>query len=173
MENKRKSFVYNNPPFHDLPEIVESRKGMVFNTKDFLEIYHRVQKIKPDAKRNWGKMNLVQMLNHLKVATGSALGAYHLKDESSFLWRVVIKFVVIRILHRLPKNAKAANGFKIEMNNVLDFEFEKEQLREILRKAFSSRNKSYQHPLFGTMTREEWGILIYRHFDHHLRQFSS
>lgn len=27
------------------------------------------------------------------------------------------------------------------------------------------------HPAFGRMTRRAWGVLIYRHTDHHLRQF--
>lgn len=27
------------------------------------------------------------------------------------------------------------------------------------------------HPAFGRMTHRAWGVLIYRHTDHHLRQF--
>jgi len=27
------------------------------------------------------------------------------------------------------------------------------------------------HPLFGAMTRHQWGVLAQRHIDHHLRQF--
>jgi Protein of unknown function (DUF1569) len=27
------------------------------------------------------------------------------------------------------------------------------------------------HPIFGTLSRSEWGALSYKHFDHHLRQF--
>ena len=29
------------------------------------------------------------------------------------------------------------------------------------------------HPFFGSMTRPSWGILAYRHFDHHFRQFGG
>ena len=29
------------------------------------------------------------------------------------------------------------------------------------------------HPFFGSMTRPSWGILAYRHFDHHLRRFGG
>jgi hypothetical protein len=28
-----------------------------------------------------------------------------------------------------------------------------------------------EHPAFGRLSRRGWGVLIYRHMDHHLRQF--
>jgi hypothetical protein len=28
-----------------------------------------------------------------------------------------------------------------------------------------------QHPAFGSMTGHAWGVLVYRHCDHHFRQF--
>lgn len=151
----------------------EADEDTIFNRANFRAIYHRTQKIKQHAQRLWGKMNLVQMLNHLKVATGCALNVYHLKDESTFLTRVIVKFIALRILKRLPKSAKAPEGFKIEMNNTLDFNTEKEQALKMLIKAHYSAEKTYHHPLFGKMTRDEWGKLIYRHYDHHLRQFGS
>ena len=27
------------------------------------------------------------------------------------------------------------------------------------------------HPLFGSMSRREWGVVTYKHVDHHLKQF--
>jgi hypothetical protein len=29
------------------------------------------------------------------------------------------------------------------------------------------------HPMFGRMTPRDWDVLMYRHLDHHLRQFSA
>ncbi len=157
----------------EMPVIREAQGETIFNRANFLVIYDRLAKLQPGAKRQWGKMNLVQMLNHLKVATGSGIKIYDLKDESSFLTRGIIKFIVLRILKRLPKNAKAPEGFKVEMNNPLDFNREKERALIILEKAYASVNEAYPHPTFGLMSRAEWGKLIYRHFDHHLRQFGS
>ena len=162
-----------NPPLLELPIIKEASSETIFTPANFRSIYYRVVKTKPDAKRQWGKMNIVQMLNHMKIATGSAIKIYELDDESNFLYRTVIKFIVLRILKRLPKSAKAPEGFKIEMNDTLDFDTEKEQVLDILKKAYRSPYESYTHPQFGKMSREEWGRLVYRHFDHHLRQFSS
>jgi hypothetical protein len=30
-----------------------------------------------------------------------------------------------------------------------------------------------QHPLFGALSPSGWGVLMYRHVDHHLRQFGT
>lgn len=158
---------------YQLPATSEQKKGTIFHPDNFLVIYNRLIELKPGANRQWGKMNVVQMLNHLKIATASGLKIYTLKDESSFLWRTVIKFIVLRILRRLPKNAKAPEGFKMEMNNALDFYTEKKEALNILEKAHYATNSSYPHPSFGNMSRTEWGLLIYRHFDHHLRQFGA
>lgn len=154
-----------------LPAIREAKGDTIFNPANFLKIYDRLVQLRPDAHRQWGKMNVVQMLNHLKIATGSGIKLYKLRDESNFLWRTIIKFIALRFLPRFPKNARAAEGFKIEMNDQLDFDHEKHQALKVLQKAYASPYDSYLHPLFGKMSRAEWGILIYRHFDHHLRQF--
>ncbi len=153
--------------------IKKASREVIFNAINFLEIYSRMANLKPDAQRQWGKMNVVQMLNHLKIATGSGLKIYHLKDESSFLSRGIIKFVALRVLKQLPRNVNGPEGFKVERYNALDFNTEKEQVLNVLKKAHLSTGKSYSHPLFGTMSRELWGRLIYRHFDHHLRQFGA
>ena len=29
------------------------------------------------------------------------------------------------------------------------------------------------HPLFGRLSRQEWGVATYKHTDHHLRQFGA
>ncbi len=145
----------------------------IFNPDNFLNIHNRVLDVKRNAKRQWGKMNLVQMLNHLTIATGSAINIYKLKDESSFLSRNFVKFLILRILKRLPKSAPSPDGFKTDKKILLQFDTEKEKVLNILEKAYSSSYNVYPHPSFGNMTRAEWGKLVYRHFDHHLRQFAS
>ena len=157
----------------DLSAIKEERGGTIFNPSNFLKISERMIQLAPEAQRQWGRMNVVQMLNHLKVATGSGINLYKLKDESSYVSRVLIKFLVVRLLKRIPRNAAGPKGFEIELNDALDFNREKEQVLIILEKAYTSAYDTYLHPLFGKMSRAEWGRLIYRHFDHHLRQFNS
>jgi len=47
------------------------------------------------------------------------------------------------------------------------------ELRTLL-KQFAKRGPAGtapEHPAFGRMTGRHWGVLVYRHTDHHLRQF--
>ena len=30
-----------------------------------------------------------------------------------------------------------------------------------------------EHPAFGTLSERAWGVLVYRHMDHHLKQFGA
>jgi hypothetical protein len=30
-----------------------------------------------------------------------------------------------------------------------------------------------EHPAFGALSKRAWGVLIYRHMDHHLKQFGA
>jgi hypothetical protein len=158
---------------NELPVAMAATEKVLFNKLDFIEIYHRLNRIQPQAYRQWGKMNVTQMLNHLKIATGSSLGVYRLKDESAFFLSKFMKFLLLRVFKEFPKNSKTVQGFKKEMYDVLDFEAEKEGALMMLEKAYASTNTIYIHPFFGKMSREDWGKLMYRHFDHHLRQFTS
>src|SRR4051812_33897207 len=92
----------------ELPAIKEASRETIFNPVNFIKIFNRTVNIKSDAQRQWGIMNIVQMLNHLKVATASGINIYKLKDESTFWWRVVLKFIALRILKRFPRNVRAA-----------------------------------------------------------------
>ena len=145
----------------------------IFNHSSFVSIYNRILALRPAAKRRWGKMNLVQMMRHLTIAIGSGVKVYKLHDESSFLSRTFLKFIVLRILGRLPKNAPAPSGFKTDTKILLDFNTEKANILDVLEIAYASTQSTYPHPLFGKMNRNEWGKLAYRHFDHHLRQFGA
>lgn len=148
-------------------------ENSIFNHSNFVSISNRILSLRPAAKGRWGKMNLVQMMRHLTIATGSGLKVYRLNDESSFLSRTFLKFLILRILKRLPQNAPAPKGFRTETNLLLDFKTEKTNVLDILQLAFVSTQRIYPHPMFGKMTRNEWGKLVYRHFDHHLRQFGA
>jgi hypothetical protein len=168
MQNKAPNLLSSKPLVS-----AKANRDVIFNTANFLEIYSRLANLQPTAQRQWGKMNVVQMLNHLKIATGSGLNVYQLKDESSFLSRGIVRFIALRVLNQLPKNVKGPKEFEMEMNDVLDFNAEKEQALIMLQKAHLSVHSTYAHPMFGIMPRVLWGRLIYRHFDHHLRQFGA
>jgi hypothetical protein len=54
-----------------------------------------------------------------------------------------------------------------------DFETDKARLSELLRQVALGPHEGLGpvHPLFGPLSRQEWGVAVYKHTDHHLRQF--
>ena len=57
-----------------------------------------------------------------------------------------------------------------------DFEAERSRLVQLIGRLSSEgpdRAEGRVHPFFGKLTGEQWGILVHKHIDHHLRQFGS
>ena len=56
-----------------------------------------------------------------------------------------------------------------------DFEADRARLRALLEQFGTGPEEGPgpAHPLFGPLSRKEWGVLVYKHTDHHLRQFSA
>jgi len=54
-----------------------------------------------------------------------------------------------------------------------DFAAEKANWIASIRGHKSFSNTSFVHPFFGPMTKEQIGIMDYKHIDHHLRQFGA
>ncbi len=143
----------------------------IFVKEDNQELLERLEKLTPKSRPLWGKMNVCQMVSHcqkpLDVADGS------LKLKRSFLGMIFGKMAKNNFLkNNIKKNLPTHPSFKVE--DTPDFETEWGTLISLVKK-FGEKGPEViatkQHPLFGEMTEEEWGILQYKHLDHHLKQF--
>ena len=145
-----------------------------FSEQTTSEITERLNKLTPDTKARWGKMNVTQMLTHMNDAFRICLGMKKSKDKSNFLWNKVIFPVVIYGLGFFPKNSDAPveiNQQK-EGSNPRDFYTELEFLKKMI-DVFNEREgeKLKPHPLFGQLDKTQWRDLFVVHFNHHLKQF--
>ena len=140
-----------------------------------IKIINRVNSLTPQSQRQWGTITPDQMLHHLNLATGSALGYFDLPDESFWISRTVFKFLLVDVLSKQPKGLQIPLTFKIPSIEHFDFEYEKKLLLEIIHKANTSKSTADwgPHPLFGKMSDKEWGRLLIMHLDYHLKQFGE
>ena len=61
---------------------VKQVDGNLFFTEEKRQEYHRhVESVTPHSPRQWGTMEVDQMLHHLNLACGGSLGFYNLPDE--------------------------------------------------------------------------------------------
>jgi hypothetical protein len=132
-----------------------------------------VEALRPDTKRVWGTMKPEQMLHHLNLAVGGALGFYELPDESYFLSRTLFRLILVDWFNEQPKGLRLPLDFIINPQEQFDFDYEQKQLVLIILTAGQTRSAEDwdPHPMFGKMSYEEWGKLLIMHIDYHLRQF--
>jgi hypothetical protein len=144
----------------------------IFNPEDRRNIIHRVNALTPDSKALWGKMNVSQMVRHCASCEEYYFGDVRIKR--SFLGRLIGQFAIKGMLKDdktvLTKNAPTARQFKAT-ENVPNLGAEKEKWKGLLEKYGSYDHEYFVHWFFGKMSKEQLGQFVYKHCDHHLRQF--
>lgn len=138
----------------------------------YQSLLERIDQLPEHAVRRWGKMSITQMLHHLNVAIGGALGFYELKDVSIPIISPLMKWYVLHVAKDFLPGTPTSGTLKVR-GTEYQFTSEKEELKTILEAAKNTKNDAdwKPHTLFGPMTREEWGKLIVIHVNHHLKQF--
>jgi hypothetical protein len=139
------------------------------------EYRRRVESVTPNSQRQWGTMEVDQMLHHLNLACGGSQGFYDLPDESYLISRTLFKWILVDWYPEQPAGLRLPTGFKIPHSQRFEFAYEKSQLLKILEVDWNARTEDARkpHPMFGKMTPKEWGKLLQIHVDYHLRQFAA
>lgn len=70
----------------------------------------------------------------------------------------------------IKKNLPTVPSFKITQNT--DVAQEKKKWLKLLDEYEHFSNDGFIHPFFGAMKKQDLGIMVYKHMDHHLRQFN-
>jgi hypothetical protein len=146
---------------------------VVFETEIAEQIIKRIEKLTPETKPHWGKMDAAQMLAHCNVTYELAYENIHPKPNSLMRWmlKTLVKKSVVNE-KPYPHNSKTAPVFIIKSTK--DFEKEKERLIGYIRKT-SELGASYfeqrESVSFGALSATEWNNMFYKHLNHHLTQF--
>jgi hypothetical protein len=133
----------------------------------------RVERLAPDAKGLWGRMTAPQMLAHCTDALRMGLGELPVKPKNAALPRLaIVKWLFLNVLP-FPKDAPTAAELIARTPDAWDVE--RAHLIALMRQVGTpdARTKFAEHPLFGPLTRMQWGQLAWKHLDHHLRQFGA
>lgn len=148
----------------------------LFNEQKCEEIVARINNLTPDAKAVWGKMNVNQMICHCTDALRGCLGELDNRtDESNFLSRSLLKFLVLYVI-QIPKEvptSKRVDQVNGDGTKPTNFESDRKTLLEFMEKVTTKPDDFawLPHFRFGALNRNQWGILHYKHIDHHLKQF--
>ena len=147
----------------------------LFDAERVAEIKSRLATLRPDSERRWGTMSATQMVAHCAIGSQMATGEHN--PPRLFIGRVlgrIIKPLALRDDAPMKKNSPTAPSLVVKGDP--DFEQERARLQEIIDRFAAGGSKgctTHPHCFFGPMTPDEWAVLMYKHLDHHLRQFGA
>jgi len=145
----------------------------LFDVARVEEVKRRIARLRSDSERQWGTMNASQMVEHcsrgLELALGDRL------PPQMMLGRIIGRMLKPKVLGNdepMRRNSPTVKGLLVEDER--DLGKEQERLRGLIDRFVASGPAGctiHPHSFFGRLTPEEWAILMYKHLDHHLRQF--
>lgn len=139
------------------------------------EATSRIASLTPASQRQWGKMTVAQAMDHCSRSLEWAVGDR--VPERMFLASLLGRMIKSKVIGKdapLRKNTPTAKSLIIE--NEPGLEEEKLRLSGLIERFYAagpSGCTKKPHSFFGPMTPQEWAILMYKHVDHHLRQFGA
>jgi hypothetical protein len=131
----------------------------------------RAGRLAPDARPRWGRFTAPEMVAHLVQSLKMASGEVPTGPKGPrALRRFPLKQLVVYVLP-VPKGVRTAPELLARAPQ--SWNGEVEEFRAMLERfALKSRGDAWpDHPAFGAMSARGWGVLTWKHLDHHLRQF--
>ena len=147
----------------------------IFDKSTRVELINRINTLSEKSVSEWGKMNIYQMLKHCIIWEEWIQGVNKPKYKQEFIGFIFGKVALkgmIKDETPLKRNIPTSSAFKVKEKNG-DVESEKKKWITLIEEYECYSNPGFIHDFFGRMTKEQVGILAFKHIDHHLRQFKS
>lgn len=145
----------------------------IFDVATRHELVKRIQNLHNNSKGQWGKMTVSEMAKHMTTWDEWVLGkdATHVYKQT-LLGKIFGKMALKGMVKdNTPMKKGMPAGFLAVKNFSGDLELQKiDWTNNVMAYDLFSNNR-FVHDFFGVMTKEQIGILAYKHADHHLRQF--
>jgi hypothetical protein len=139
------------------------------------EVKERIARLCPASQRQWGKMMAPQAMAHCSAAMEWAVGDK--VEPRMFLGRILGPLVKSQVLKdEKPMGRNAPTVKSLVVADERDLGKECARLSSLVERFCAGGPQGCTknpHAFFGQMTPVEWAALMYKHVDHHLRQFGG
>ncbi|HUL34338.1 MAG TPA: DUF1569 domain-containing protein [Candidatus Eisenbacteria bacterium] len=145
----------------------------LFDAATANEVKLRIEKLGPKSQRQWGKMNAAQAMAHCATTMEWAVGDNN--PPRMFIGRLIGPLAKSKVLNGdepMAKNTPTAKSLVV--NDERELSKECQRLSALVDRFASGgpqRCTKHPHTFFGPLKPDEWAALMYKHLDHHLRQF--
>lgn len=130
--------------------------------------------LRPDSQRLWGTMDVAQALAHCSVAMEVAVGEKVL--PRMFIGRLLGLIAKPVFVNDRPFKRNSPTDKSFVIKDQRDFGVERERLLGLVSRFAAGGPEGCTknpHSFFGRLTPDEWATGMYKHLDHHLRQFGA
>ena len=137
------------------------------------EIKNRINKLTPESKPLWGKMNAAQMLAHCSVSYEMIYENIHPKPNPFFKF-ILKSFIKSKVTGETPYPHSSRTAPQFIITDTKDFDKEKQRLINYINRTQQLGEEHFDNKesnSFGALNRTEWNNMLYKHLDHHLSQF--
>lgn len=144
----------------------------IFDPKTVSELVSRINSLQANSQAQWGKMNTYQMLKHCTLSEEMFQGKKAYKRL--FIGKLFGSMALTGILkNENPMKINQPTHPEMKITGTGNCENERAKWIELLQGYTFFSNNNFIHPFFGKMTTEQIGNYVYKHTDHHLRQFGN
>ncbi len=146
----------------------------LFERETVEEVTRRIDSLQPASQRLWGKMDAAQMMAHCSAALDMASGRVQLPRV--FIGRLIGPLFKSVYTSEKPFSQNNPTAKELVTAGERDFLRERELLKQKVRQFHEGGEASctrHPHPFFGSLTPQQWSRGMYKHLDHHLRQFGG
>lgn len=133
----------------------------------------RLRALSAESTPQWGEMSVGQMLAHCATPMRMAMGDVKLKR--SFLGKMLGWMIRKVALGPKPFRQGLPTDKRFVVTDEREFAAEQAGLIELVERFAAGGPDGITkepHAFFGPMSAEEWDWLMWKHLDHHLRQFA-
>jgi hypothetical protein len=147
--------------------------GSILNEKDRASILNRLRSLSVSSSARWGQLSVAGMLQHLKRSCLMTVGELSVPSANKRPFQVFPHKHLILYVLPFPKGAETAPSLKPAEAGT--FEDERAAVAELLERIGTGPREGTgpANPLLGPLTWREWGVVTYKHADHHLKQFGA
>jgi hypothetical protein len=144
----------------------------MWNARAAQSIRARITRLAPECHAAWGRMTAPVVVCHLAETLKLAIGELHVASMNTPVRFPPLKQLIV-YWAPFPKNAPTAPEVIARAPGEWKADIaELQGLVDRLCARGADVNAVWPvHPAFGRLSRRAWGVHVYRHIDHHLRQF--
>jgi hypothetical protein len=133
----------------------------------------RLALLRPESERLWGRMTPAQAAAHCAAGLEMALGD---RKPPRVLMGSLIGWLIKPMVFGsdAPMHRNSPTAQELVVADQRELAHERERLIALIDRFIAAGPAgctTHPHSFFGRLKAEQWSMLMYKHLDHHLRQF--